>query len=344
MDANLNRAVEGVRVVEDLLRFGKDAAGAAEILRGVRHDLRTAANLIPGGNAALLAARDSEGDVARNAAPITGREKAESVAAANFKRAQEAARSLEEFSKLISPAASAAFGEVRFKLYDMEKKLFNTGGAFSSVRMPAAPFLYAVADYKTLAGVDGKFSHLKKLCAGGVGIVQLREKSATDRELVEALRKCRRAIGGSGALLAANDRADIAAASGADVLHLGQDDLDLKTARKITGGAALIGLSTHSFAQAMKALEEAPDYISVGPVFSSPTKPDKKPVGVKLLKRVVAAAGNTPVVAIGGASLENLEEALDAGASGVAMISALAKPKTLEKTLKKANEILERYK
>ncbi len=123
IDANLNRAVEGIRVVEDAVRFVCDGEKAAAALRDIRHSLRTGAAMLPGGDAALTSARDSAGDVARNAPPATNRESISGVVAANFKRAQEATRALEEFSKLLSPTAAAHFGELRFKIYDMEKEI-----------------------------------------------------------------------------------------------------------------------------------------------------------------------------------------------------------------------------
>jgi len=344
IDANLNRAVEGVRVVEDVTRFFNDDAGAARELREIRHGLRAGAGLIPGGEGALLCARDSAGDVARNAPAVTGRADPVSVAMANLKRAQEAARALEEFSKLVSAKAASHFGELRFRLYDIEKEVAaaaRTGGA--APPLPGGRFLYAVADYPGLAGGNARFSFLKKLVSAGAGMIQLREKGGDDADILKKAMRVRGKLPAGGPLFVVNDRTDIALAVGADAVHLGQGDLSAEAIRNFAGGRLRTGLSTHSYKQAVKAIEAGSDYISVGPVFSSPTKPDKKPVGLKLLRRVAGEAGKAPVVAIGGVTPENLEEVFDAGASGAAMISALSGAEDVDAALEKIFSIIERF-
>jgi len=342
VDANLNRAAEGVRVVEDMLRFELDHADGADSLRGLRHALREGAKLLPGGPGALLAARDSVRDVARNAPQKSRRENPGNIISANLKRAQEAARVLEELSKPLSTAAAARFGEIRFRLYDVEKEIAARAGLPGfAPPLPRGRFLYAVADYKTLSA--NSFCFLNELSDAGAGMIQLRDKGKDDSTFLKRGLAAARRLDGSSAIFVMNDRVDLALAAGAGAVHLGQDDMPPAAARAVSGPALRIGFSTHSFSQAMKGLEAAPDYISLGPIFPSPTKPDRKPVGLKLLERVCAAAGDTPVVAIGGISVENLESVFEVGAAGAAAISALSKSRNLKKTLDKINGIIERF-
>ncbi|MFA6448837.1 MAG: thiamine phosphate synthase [bacterium] len=341
LDANLNRAVEGVRVAEDVVRFGHDDGALAARFRKVRHGLRAAAGMLPGGAEALVAARDSRGDVARNAPPVAASQKRD-VLAVNLKRAQEAARVLEEISKQFSTAAAAQFGEMRFNLYDLERDAARYFGSIGGPRrMPKTPFLYAVASYEDFYS-GGSFKTLKALLSAGAGMIQLRDKNVEDKERLARALRVGRYFKNKNSLFVVNDRVDLALAAGSDVVHLGQDDLPVAEGRKIAGDKLLIGFSSHSYAQAMKGLEQKPDYLAVGPIFSSPTKPGGKPVTPKLIERVAAKAGDIPIVAIGGITVGNTEQVFDAGASGAAMISALTGSRDLEKTLASINEIIER--
>src|SRR6185312_13081373 len=126
-----------------------------------------------------------------------------------------------------------------------------------------------------------------------------------------------------GALLAVNDRADIARAAGADVLHLGQDDLPLGVARDIVGQTTLIGRSTHDAAQARAALTENVDYFCVGPCWPTPTKPGREAPGLDLVRAVASMDADKPWFAIGGIDLQRLPHVLDAGARRVVVVRAI---------------------
>ncbi|MDO9407600.1 thiamine phosphate synthase [Patulibacter sp.] len=166
--------------------------------------------------------------------------------------------------------------------------------------------------------------------AGGVDAIQLRDKIATDAELVAGLRGLRQLCDITGTLLVLNDRPDLAVAGGADAVHVGQDDVPVDEARGIVGEDLLIGLSTHSKGQidlahvggASGDPEAVPDHIGVGPIHDTPTKAGAKAVGVDLIPH--AAAGELPFVAIGGIDAQTIHAVLKAGAPRVAVVRAIA--------------------
>jgi thiamine-phosphate pyrophosphorylase len=160
--------------------------------------------------------------------------------------------------------------------------------------------------------------------AGGVDIVQLREKSLEAGPELAALEVIAEACARHGALLAVNDRADVALAAGADVLHLGQDDLPVPVARRILGEEIAIGRSTHSVEQATAAMTEAGvDYFCTGPCWPTPTKPGRPAPGLDLVRATAAAAPIRPWFAIGGIDAARLPEILAAGATRVVVVRTI---------------------
>jgi len=158
----------------------------------------------------------------------------------------------------------------------------------------------------------------------GVDIVQLREKGLEAGEELALLEVFAAACARHGALLAVNDRADVALAAGADVLHLGQDDLPVAVARRILGPGPLIGRSSHSPGQASAAAdEEGVDYFCAGPVWETPTKAGRPGTGTELLSHVALLRAARPWFAIGGISLDRLDEVLEAGATRVVVVRAI---------------------
>ena len=165
----------------------------------------------------------------------------------------------------------------------------------------------------------------------GVKIVQLRDKT----EDISGFYKNALLIKGftaNKALFIINDRADIAKLSRSDGLHLGQRDLPLKAARQLLGSNKIIGKSCHSLKQAIKAQKEGADYISIGPIFKTPTKPGYKPVGLNLLKEARARL-KIPVVAIGGINKDNIKSVREAGAKIIAVVRAVCKAKNIVKAV-----------
>jgi len=157
----------------------------------------------------------------------------------------------------------------------------------------------------------------------GVDVIQLRDKQAEAGPLLEAAAVLRAAADRHGALLAVNDRADVALAAGADVLHLGQDDLPMAWARRVLGDGVLLGRSTHGLDQFRRAVAEPWDYLAVGPVWPTATKPGRPPVGTGLLRAVADLAPSTPWFAIGGIDETNLDEVTGAGATRVVVVRAI---------------------
>jgi thiamine-phosphate pyrophosphorylase len=182
--------------------------------------------------------------------------------------------------------------------------------------------LYLCTDGRRRAGDLPEF--LDAVLGAGVDIVQLREKNLEAREELGLLEVFADACRRHGRLLAVNDRADVALAAGADVLHLGQDDLPVPVARHILGAGPLIGRSSHSQEQAGAAAgEPGVDYFCAGPVWATPTKPGRPATGTALLSHVAARRPVRPWFAIGGISIGRLDEVLAAGATRVVVVRAI---------------------
>ncbi|MDX3852885.1 thiamine phosphate synthase [Streptomyces sp. AK02-01A] len=165
---------------------------------------------------------------------------------------------------------------------------------------------------------------LDAVLASGVDIVQLRDKGMEAAEELEHLQVFADACRRHGALLAVNDRADVAHAIGADVLHLGQGDLPVPAARAILGDTPLIGRSTHAEAEVdAAAAEPGVDYFCVGPCWPTPTKPGRHAPGLGLVRYAAARAGERPWFAIGGIDAGNLDQVLDAGARRIVVVRAI---------------------
>ena len=181
--------------------------------------------------------------------------------------------------------------------------------------------LYVIIDRTTVRRA-GLAAVAASAIRGGADVIQLRDKTASARELITEASRLRALTEPAGIPLVINDRADVALAAGAAGVHLGQDDLSLQDARTILGPHRLIGKSTHSLDQAIQAEREGADYIGVGPIFSTPTKPDYGSVGLGLIRQV-ASAVSVPVVCIGGIERQNLAQVLAAGARCVAVVRAV---------------------
>ena len=185
------------------------------------------------------------------------------------------------------------------------------------------PKLYPITD-RRLSGLTHA-AQVARLCEGGARLVQLREKRLPAREfyaeIVEALKVAR----SFGAKLIINDRVDVALATGADGVHVGQDDMPPETARAVLGRRKILGCSTHSVEQAATAARLPVDYIAVGPVFDTSSKENPDPVvGLEGLRRVRAAVGTAvKLVAIGGITPETAPSVIEAGADSIALIGAL---------------------
>jgi thiamine-phosphate pyrophosphorylase len=186
----------------------------------------------------------------------------------------------------------------------------------------AAARLYLCTDARERQGDLPRF--LEEVLSSGVDIVQLRQKGLEAAQELRFLEAFRTACEAHGALLAVNDRADVAYAAGADVLHLGQDDLPPAIARQLVGPRPVIGLSSHSPEQSGAAsTHPAADYFCVGPVWPTPTKPGRPAPGLDLVRFVAGLQTSRPWFAIGGIDEANLDQVLTAGATRIVVVRAI---------------------
>ncbi len=184
------------------------------------------------------------------------------------------------------------------------------------------PKLYPITD-RRLSGLSHA-EQVARLCEGGARLVQLREKHLSPREFYQEALEAVRVARSFGAKLIVNDRADVALAVGADGVHVGQDDVPPGAARSLLGEGAVVGFSTHNVGQASEASALPVSYVAFGPVFDTSSKEKPDPVvGLEGVRRVRAAVGGIPVVAIGGITAESAPAVLAAGADSIAVIGAL---------------------
>ena len=174
--------------------------------------------------------------------------------------------------------------------------------------------------------LQSRFSHVeltRQAIAGGADTIQFRQKSGSTREMIDIARRMKRVCGEAGVSFIVNDRLDIALASEADGVHLGQDDFPLPLARKLLGPDRILGGSASDMEEARICLSEGADYVGFGPVFPTTSKDDAGPVsGIERLKEIVENIP-VPIIAIGGISAKNAPAVMKAGAAGIAVISAV---------------------
>ena len=332
-DANLNRCREALRVIEDHARFVLDDRDAAAAVKDCRHRVRALVDAL--GGSALLAARDIESDVGRDTKThleLT-RSSGEDVVRAAFARLSEATRALGEYGKLVSPAAAAIAEELRYRGYELEQRSVLRGARrhqFRNVR------LYVIITEQSCR--RPWLETAEAAIRGGAGCLQLREKRLPDRELLRRARQLRELTARQAVLLALNDRPDLARLAGADVVHVGQDDLSVREVRRIAGGDVLVGMSTHTIDQFDTARAAEPDYLAVGPMFPSETKPQEHIAGPETLR---TARGRTelPLVAIGGITPANVRAIRAAGADCVAVCAAVSGVDDVERAARELCEV-----
>ena len=336
LDANLDRAREGLRVVEDWCRFGLDRADLVERLK----DLRQRLGLCHRQDYKL--ARDTAGDVAAGMAHPAQRQRQQpaQVLAANCARVQEALRVLEEFGRGLDDPLATEAARIRYALYDLEVELLRAsaaaGGSGSESSSGGAgadrrALLQRCRLYLVTSPSPQLEAVVEAALQGGVRLVQYRAKEGslapdgqpiTDAVRLQQARALRALCSRFGALFLVNDRLDIAAAVEADGVHLGQGDLPPAVARQLLGPELLIGRSTHALSQLHQAVADGCDYVGVGPVNATPTKPGREPVGLDYVRQA-AAESPIPFFAIGGLEATNLAAVQAAGAERVAVVRAI---------------------
>ncbi len=315
LDANLDRAREGLRVLEEWFRFGLDSGEWASECKEMRQALAQ------WHGDPLRSARDTAQDQGTQIdhPDELYRRDLDHLLQANCSRVQEALRVLEEYAKLgeirqlVPPSMAKLCKQMRYRLYEIENELLSS----SLHRRLQAAHLYLV----THPGPDWILA-VEKALQGGVAVVQYRHKANTDREALGELFKLRSLCDHYRALLIVNDRVDLALITKADGVHLGQTDMPVSVARELLGPHKLIGLSTTSPGEISDALTTSADYLGVGPIYATPIKSDHPPVGLDLVRYALAKV-TIPFFLIGGIDLEKLPELRATGAQRVAVVRAL---------------------
>jgi thiamine-phosphate pyrophosphorylase len=317
IDAAANRAREGLRVVEDYLRFVLDDRHLTELCKQLRHDLTGSLEKVPMEH--RLVSRDTQADVGTTLTTSGEQTRADirDVLRANFARLQESLRSLEEFGKLLDESLAASFKQMRYRTYTLQRAADITQ---RSLERLAAVRLYVLVDGRS---TTEEFDRLvRSLIAAGVDAIQLRDKKLDDRALLDRARCLREATQNTPSLFIMNDRADLAVLARADGVHVGQEELSIKDARTIVGPEMLIGVSTHSIEQARQAVLDGASYMGVGPTFPSGTKSFTQFPGLDVLRQV-AAEIRLPAFAIGGIEQKNVDDVLATGVRRIAVSGAV---------------------
>ncbi|QDL09963.1 thiamine phosphate synthase [Brasilonema octagenarum UFV-E1] len=309
LDANLDRAREGLRIIEEWCRFGLNNAQLAAQCKKERQEIAH------WHTAELRAARNTPGDPGTDLTHPQEEQRTsiKSLLQANFCRVQEALRVLEEYSKLYNPNMGKACKQMRYRIYTLESTLM--GRHRQQLLLRSRLYLVTSPGDKLLETVEAALK-------GGLTLVQYRDKTADDTVRLQQAKKLRQLCHDYGAIFLVNDRLDLALAVDADGVHLGQQDLPIAIARELLGPHRLIGRSTTKAAEMQAAIAEGADYVGVGPVYETPTKEGKAAAG---LEYVSYAAKNCsiPWFAIGGIDPNNVNEVIDAGANRVAVVRSL---------------------
>lgn len=312
LDANLNRVAEGLRVVEDIFRFCFDHAELQARLKSVRHRLEARSPV-----AGRELWRQALDDVGFDAVGTLEDDRCgtEDLLRANFKRAQQGLRSLEELLKLDRSAAAREFKALRYEVYDIERLALTW---LSRPQLGRGLYLIISeppAGYRNLASMA---------VAANLPAIQLRYKGADTRRFLALAKSIRGITAGTGTRLIINDRPDLAMVADADGVHIGQEDLPAEAVRRLIGPRKLLGLSTHNLDQVRQAAHLPVDYIGFGPLYPTTSKAVPDPVtGQKPYLDAVEISPH-PVVAIGGLNPVRIARLGPDACPRPAMIGAIA--------------------
>jgi len=328
LDANLDRAREALRTIEEWCRFGLEDIDLCDRCKQMRQ------TLAQWHKEEFRRARNTPDDPATGLshANEVSRADVQAVLRANMGRLQEALRVLEEYGKIIDPNLGAAMKQMRYQVYTLESQLLSheakhIGNKIGQIRRQK---LQNASLYLVTMPVDNIVSVVEAALQGGVQIVQYRQKDGEDGTRLAIAQQLCDICHKYDALFLVNDRVDIAIAVGADGIHVGQTDLPVAAVRQIlnaNGGDAsryIIGQSTTNPQELEIALNNQVDYVGVGPVHATPTKPNKAAAGHEYVN-YAAQNIQIPWFAIGGIDEHTLEDAIAAGAKRVAVVRAIMK-------------------
>ncbi len=339
IDANLNRIGEGLRLLEDVARLLLNDTALTQQLKTLRHEL--VIGDLPF-NQQLLQARNSESDVGIDI-KAPGQEiqrELPIIVIANARRVQESLRVMEELAKITDAMLkldSEKFKQARFNLYTIERTLLSKLARQDKTKRITG--LYAIIDTQTLKGHSLIEAANQAIC-GGAKTIQLRDKLQSKRELLPIAQQLKNLCAKHNVLFIVNDYLDLALATDADGLHLGQDDMPISVARKLLPIDKILGCSTTTADQAVTAESEGADYIAVGSMYPTISKETAKVVGLERLRQISQVV-NLPLVAIGGITKDNVAEIMAAGAESVAIISAILQAKNIEEAARQIVDRLE---
>jgi thiamine-phosphate pyrophosphorylase len=339
IDANFNRAREGLRIAEEFCRFALESQSLAGRCKEIRH--RLTSTVVKLDSQKLISARDTENDVGcgMQVAEQMKRQSLEDCVTAGFARTTEALRAIEESAFAIDNKFSGEFEKLRYDCYILEKDISLQG-------YPALKFkrtrLYCII---TVQGDIDALKIARDCAAGGADCLQLRVKDVSDAEFLVLGRRFVELCKQNNVISIINDRADIAAACDADGIHLGQDDLPAGEVRKIQLRPLITGISTHSMVELAKAVEQKPHYVGLGSVFPTDTKQRVQVCGVEYVSQAVKFLEDKAIeaVAIGGITLDNVEKVLQAGAKRIAVSSCVCQAKKPGDVCKKLKETIIKY-
>ena len=313
IDANLDRAREGLRVLEDWARFGLGENDYVKRIKNFRQIL---------GKNHLEIYKKTRNYIEDRSKGLThieqfNRKTSEQIISSNAARVQEALRVIEEFSRLHNHELSKIASDIRYEIYTLEIDLLISSKCKNSERILKENDLYVITDQK-----ENLLETIEAILSVGVKIIQHRFKKGTDKENLQEAIQIKNLCNRYNALLIINDRVDIALAANADGIHLGQDDLDLKNARKLLGFSKIIGISANNEIDISNAVKEGCNYIGIGPVFKTKTKKGKKPLGIDKIKTLTKNI-NIPWFAIGGITTNNITYLKSNGFKKVALVSQI---------------------
>jgi thiamine-phosphate pyrophosphorylase len=342
LDANFNRAREGLRVMEEYCRFVLNHDGLSKRLKAVRHSLCQTIAILDQDN--LLCCRDSQGDIGK-AIRVEGQMKRASLedcVQAAAKRLTEALRVLAEVGQSLDPRLYDPFERLRFDVYTLEKDISIV--AYGATRFEKVR-LYVLITIKTDQDIKSLPNLVKACVNGGAECLQLRCKGLTDKEMYAAAEEFVKLCKDGNAVSIINDRPDIGILSGAEGVHLGQNDLTVEQTRQLQVRPFLIGLSTHNANQLSDAMNQPIDYIALGSVYETATKSAEPVVGLDYLRQAVGMLQDNPIprVAIGGITLDNICPILELGIRTIAVCSAVCLSPNPEKTCASFRRLIEAY-
>ncbi len=283
-DANLNRIAEGLRVIEEYVRFVTLNKKQTDQLAAIRKQVNLSETRI----AEHLGIRNTEKDMRAKETP-TKRKSILELLKANFKRVEEGLRVLEEYT------GNTLYNQLRYDCYLLEKEIL-----LPLARPQIKPGVYLISD---------QIDVLKQGLDWGVSLIQLRDKSLHKAEYFNKLEHLQPIAKSYGIPFIVNDYADIALLLDADGFHTGQDDLDITTLRNLFGPHKLLGRTTHTLEQGLEAQAQGADYVSVGPLWETPSKPGRAGIGLSYLEEARAKL-SIPYVAIGSISPDTIEQVM----------------------------------